>query len=123
MANIEEDFWYRRCNELERRAILAETTLQHHLTGRDLLRAGHVAMLGERVKKLRLTIRNMQEKAEYFNNVQYATGLIVNCTGCDRGGPDHFENLTEEKVQAVEMLARRLRTWWNNHNGRKIRSK
>lgn len=87
-------------------------------TNKALNHAMHVADLELKVKRQAETIREMQEKAERFNKLLFATGYIVNCTGCEAGSPDKAEELTEEKVQYVEMLAKRLRTWWDNHQYR-----
>ena len=105
------------------RADKAENLLSQLMNGRDLRRASHIRDLGEKVKKLRRTVRHLQECAESKNNQLYATGLIVNCTGCEAGRPCNAENLTEEKVQQVELIARRLRVWWNNHNWRHLKRK
>jgi hypothetical protein len=88
---------------------------------KSLRRAVHVADLEQKNKKLRSEIRVMQECAERHNREAYATGLIVNCTGCERGGPFNANELTEERVRQVELIAKRLRTWWDNHVDRKQR--
>lgn len=68
-------------------------------------------------------VRQMQLDAERHNELNYATGLIVRCTGCERGQPFDGEHLTEERVVIVEQqLARRLRSWWNNHKYRTDRA-
>lgn len=87
-------------------------------TDKDLNRALHMADLENKVKELQNNIRTMQEKAEYFNKVLYATGLIVNCTGCFRGRPKGGEYLTEEKMRQLEHLVSRIRIWFNNHKWR-----
>ena len=62
----------------------------------------------------------MQLRSADNNAKNYATGLIVNCTGCEQGGPFSKEDLSEKKVQAVEAIAQRLRAWWE---GQKYRSR
>ncbi len=83
-----------------------------------LNRAIHMADLEECNKRLKEEVRRMQLAAQRHNLEAYATGLIVNCTGCDAGKPSQGEDLTEEKVKMVEQLAQRLRTWWNNYSYR-----
>lgn len=47
----------------------------------------------------------------------------IHCTGCEAGKPFEGENLTEEKVKAIENIASRLRTWFENYCYRKENSK
>lgn len=82
---------------------------------KELNKALHMSDLEFKNKALKREIRLMQEKAETFNNLLYATGYIVRCTGCAAGCPENYDELTEDKVKTVEMLARRLRSWWNNN--------
>lgn len=85
----------------------------------ELNRALHVADLEAKNKRLRTELRGMQVSAERRNRESWATGLIVNCTGCDSGGPEKYEDLTEDRVEEVERLAGRLRRWWDNHEYRR----
>jgi AmiR/NasT family two-component response regulator len=96
------------------RALLAS---DYH-TDKSLRHALHVADLETKCKRLRKEVRTMQEAAERHNKIAYATGLIVNCTGCDEGQPFNGLELTEERVAEVERIAARLRTWFENHQYR-----
>jgi hypothetical protein len=107
--------WILEYLECQRRAERAERLLTDKLTPKEVGRAHHIADLEEKNVKLKSEVRIMQEKAEVFNDQLYATGLIVNCTGCMPGAPANYENLTEDKVREVEQIAQRLRTWWNNN--------
>ena len=89
-----------------------------YYTEKDLNRALHVSDLEEKVKRLKKEVRDMQVYAENHNRTAYATGLIVNCTGCDAGEPLNGGELTEDRVKEVEVLASRLRTWFDNHKYR-----
>ena len=100
-----------RCRRLEQ--LLAS---RYHTEGLD--RALHVADLEANNRKLREEVREMQLAAERHNRESFATGLITRCTGCEAGAPFGAEELTEERVRAVECIARRLREWWNNHTAR-----
>lgn len=97
---------------------LRQVLLSEYHTDKSVRHAQHVADLEVKCKRLSKEVRRMQEKAEVFNRQLFATGLIVHCTGCDRGAPFEGDQLTEERVQEVERLAGRLRTWFNNHKGR-----
>lgn len=90
-------------------------------TDKAVRHALHVADLEAKCKRLAKEVRSMQVAAERHNLINFATGYVVRCTGCDRGGPANYEDLTEEKVLAVERVANRLRTWFNNHQYRKGR--
>lgn len=104
-----------RDKECERlRKLFAST----YYNEKELNKALHMSDLESKNKALKREVRNMQEKAEEFNRLLYATGYIVRCTGCLAGGPADFEELTEEKVATVEMLSRRLKGWWLNNKGR-----
>lgn len=98
---------------------LRQILLSEYHTEKNINRAKHVADLESKVKKLKKEVRHMQVCAERHNLESYATGLIVNCTGCEAGKPFEGENLTEEKVREVETIAMRLRTWFDNHQWRK----
>ena len=87
----------------------------------ELNRAIHMSDLEERNRRLKEEVRSMQLAAHRHNLEAYATGLIVNCTGCDAGQPFEGKDLTEERVKMVEQLARRLRTWLNTHSYRNNR--
>ncbi len=100
---------------MEERALRAERLLNADLTTKEVGRAHHIADLEQKNKRLKKEVRMMQQKAEVFNRQLFATGLIVNCTGCIPGAPANYQDLTEEKVQEVEHIAQRLRTWWNNN--------
>lgn len=103
-----DDWYYER-----RRADRLEDILKREFSHEELKRAEHFRGIENKNKRLREEVRSMQLKAEEFNRLLYATGLIVHCTGCIAGAPDHYKDLTEEKVQQVEQIARRLRLWWN----------
>lgn len=90
-------------------------------TQKDLDRAKHMGDLEAKNRKLKETVRRMQLEAERNNEKNYATGLIVRCTGCRAGQPFDGEHLTEERVKIVEELAGRLRRWWNGHKWRLAR--
>ena len=96
--------------------------LRSQLTPKELARAQHMADLEQKNAVLKLEIRQMQIAAERHNVESYATGLIVNCTGCWWGRPADAESLTEEEVAAVEGIARRLRTWWEGEKWRRKRN-
>ena len=95
--------------------------LQSQLTPKEP-RAQHMADLEQKNAVLKQEIRAMQIAAERHNVESYATGLIVNCTGCWWGRPADAESLTEEEVAAVEGIARRLRTWWEGEKWRRKRN-
>lgn len=80
--------------------------------------AQHVADLESKCKQQGKRIQQMQDDYARHNNKNYATGLIVKCTGCDAGQPFDGENLTEERVAEVERIAKRLRTWFEGHKRR-----
>ena len=103
--------------ERERRRLELIVRNEWH-TDRDWNRGKHMADLETKVKQQAREITAMREKAEVFNRQLYATGLIVHCTGCDAGQPFDGENLTEDRVQEVERIAARLRTWYENHQHR-----
>jgi hypothetical protein len=92
--------------------------LKDKFTPQDIGRAVHIHELERLNKELKLQLTIMRQCAERHNREQYATGLIVHCTGCVAGAPAHHLMLTEDKVQEVERIAARLRTWWNNNKGR-----
>lgn len=102
----------RECERLH--AVLSS---RYH-TDRDLNRALHMADLETKNAKLKEEVRTMQVAAEEHNARNYATGLIVRCTGCESGKPFEGELLSEERVQEVEKIARRLRRWFENHKRR-----
>lgn len=110
--------WFNEYCEWRQRAERAERLLNENLTPKEVGRAHHITDLETKNARLKQEVRMMQEKAEVFNNLLYATGLIVNCTGCIPGAPANYQDLTEERVQEVECIARRLRTWWNNNKHR-----
>lgn len=112
------DDWWKDYWEYRQRAERAERLLQEGLAPKEIGRAHHIKDLEEKNARLKAEVRTMQEKAEYFNHLLYATGLIVNCTGCVAGRPDKCEELTEEKVKTVEQISHRLRTWWENNKHR-----
>lgn len=92
-------------------------TSEYH-NSKELNKALHMSDLEAKNKALKREVRLMQEKAEEFNRLLYATGYIVNCTGCWAGRPNNAEELTEEKVKTLEILATRLRGWWVNNKER-----
>lgn len=113
-----DDFikWLAAAHDNRRLRRLLKT--EYH-TDKAVRHALHVSDLEEKCKKLRREVREMQVKAEVHNKQLFATGLIVNCTGCDRGGPLNGDELTEERVREIERIAARVRTWFNNHKHRK----
>jgi len=110
--------WFKEYCEWRNRAEKAERLVNNYLTPSQIAKANHLADLEDKNRRLKSEVRNMQEKAEIFNRQLYATGLIVNCTGCLVGGPANPQDLTEEKVQIIEQLAKRIRTWWKNNQHR-----
>jgi len=122
-SDMKKDWFieYQLCEKLLEQANNTLKSTYHN--DKDLNKAKHVAALETKNKKLKREVRSMQVKAEEFNKKLYATGLIVNCTGCIPGAPDHYEDLTEEKVKTVENIALRLRIWWDNYQYRKKRAK
>ena len=74
--------------------------------------------LEQKLNRLKGQIRYMQEAAERRNTLLEANGYVVRCTGCWEGRPPEAELLSEEKVQAVEKIATRLRVWWENNRGK-----
>lgn len=121
--NEMEKYWFLKSMEYEAeikrlRNILAS---DYH-TQKDLDRAKHMGDLEAKVKRLRETVRQMQLDAEDKNRQVQATGLIVNCTGCEGGGPREKERLNEDVVQHVERIAKRLRAWWSGENYRQARA-
>ncbi len=84
--------------------------------------AAHLADVNTKNKRLKETVRQMQLDAERHNAEAYATGLIVHCTGCEPGKPFKGEELTEERVRAIEQISSRVRSWFNNHKYRKSRA-
>lgn len=123
MGDVEERqerndwFWQYYLERHERNRLKQVLTATYH-TEKELNRAVHVADLEEKVARLKREVRWMQEASERRNKEAWATGLIVHCTGCEAGAPENASDLTEEKVKAVEGVARRLRAWWNNHTAR-----
>ena len=109
--------------EWERRARRAERLLVDGLAPKELARAHHLKDLEEKNERLKCEVRAMQLKAEQFNRQLFATGLIVNCTGCIPGAPAGFVDVTEERVKEVEHIAGRLRAWWNCNRSRLERIK
>lgn len=82
---------------------------------KDLNRAKHMADLERKVKVLQEEVRKMQLSAEQHNAKNYATGLIVRCTGCVGGQPFKGEELTWERVKEVRNIANRLEDWYRNN--------
>ncbi len=118
-TNKDIDYWFRTYYILDKEYNRLEKLLKSDFkTDKDWNRALHMIDLESKNKKLKDEITILREKAEVFNKQLYATGLIVNCTGCDAGKPFDGENLTEEKVKMVEQLAGRLRVWFDNHKYR-----
>jgi len=118
-------YWRQNCMEdfheqftWQERALRAERLLNADLTPKEIGRGHHLADLEVKNDRLKREVRLMQEKAEVFNIKLDATGLIVHCTGCLRGAPANYEDLTEERVIEVENIAARLRVWWNNNRKR-----
>lgn len=104
-----------RADKLQVQNSILEKFMGTLISQNDLRLGEHLHYVERKNLLLKREVRSMQEKAEEFNKLLYATGLIVNCTGCEAGGPANPENLTEEKVKKVEMIAQRLRSWWNSH--------
>lgn len=80
--------------------------------------ADHIRGLEEKNRQLKWQLTIMREAAERRNALLDATGFVVSCTGCFRGGPAGWEKLTHEeiemRVQQAEEVAHRLRLWWKN---------
>ena len=110
MDNYLNEMW-----EWRLRAERAERLLQDQYTLQEINKAHQIRDLEEKNRRLKDEVRRMQLKAEVFNKKLYATGLIVNCTGCIPGAPDNYKELTEDKVKCVEEIAQRLRIWWENN--------
>lgn len=105
-------YWRDRCG-------LAEKLLQHVLTRKEIGRACHIHDLEIKVKKLQREVTHQREASEYRNAQLRAANLITYCTGGCKGGIcGSDEAITEEVVAEVEMIAKRLRSWLINHNGR-----
>lgn len=104
--------YYAADRELERTKAILST--RYH-NDQELNKAKHMADLEVKNRRLKEEVRQMQVAAERHNRTAYATGLIVNCTGCVAGKPFRGEELTEERVSEVEHLARRLRTWFDRY--------
>lgn len=102
----------------ERRRLESLLRSEYH-TDKDLNRAKHMADLEQKCKQQGETIAYLQACLTRRNRELFATRLIVNCTGCEEGAPYKSNELTEERVQAVERIATRLRRWWNTHLYRK----
>jgi hypothetical protein len=110
------DYYWAADHELRRLESLLQS--EYH-TKKELRHAVHVADLESANKQLRREIRMMQETAERRNREVFATGLVVHCTGgCEQGAPFKAEELTEERVEEVERIALRLRSWWMGHLAR-----
>lgn len=97
---------------------LTKTLRSKFTNDTSMNRAIHLSDLEEKNKKLKREIQNLTEINTSYKNDNYATGLIVRCTGCLAGKPLDGENLTEEKVKDVETIAKRIRTWYNNNKSR-----
>ena len=108
------DEWY----EEQRHRQQLEDILNRNFTKEELRRADHFLGVERKNRRLREEVRRMQLRAERFNQLLYATGLIVRCTGCIAGAPDNYADLTEEKVHEVERIAERLRAWWEANKNR-----
>lgn len=80
--------------------------------------ADHIRGLEAKCRAQARQLTIMREAAEDRNAMLDASGVIVNCTGCFRGGPKGWELLTHAEIEArvvhAEDIAKRLRTWWTN---------
>lgn len=92
--------------------------LNADLTPKEVGRAHHIADLEQKNRRLKREVCGMQVKAEEFNSLLFATGLIVHCTGCIPGAPANYKDLTDARVKTVERIARRLRKWWDTNKHR-----
>ena len=110
-----EVYWQTRCRFME--GLLAMM-----FKGKDVRRAAHIKQLEARVRDLRRKVTEMQRVVEDRNRQLVATNLIVGCTGCDAGSPPDMDAVTEDVVASVEEIAKRLRSWFVNHEGRKRRA-
>lgn len=87
---------------------------------------GKILQLAEyrnKITKLKADVTRQREALEDRNRTLFATGLIVSCTGCRAGAPDNWQDLTEDRVAEVELLAKRLRTWFDNDQWKQAREK
>lgn len=113
--------WFKEYSIRDKEVVRLTRCLRSKFTNdKDMNRALHLSDLENKVRQLKFQLQSLTEINVKYRNENYATGLIVRCTGCDAGKPFDGENLDEEKVKAVEYLAMRLRTWFNNANYRKI---
>lgn len=112
---LRELYWSRRCE-------VAESLLKHVFTKKEIGRACHIYDLEEKVKKIQREITNQREAAEDRNHLLEAANLIVNCTGgCDNSFMGQENKINEKIVCEVEMIAKRLRSWWGNYRSRQDR--
>lgn len=103
------------------RAERAEGILKGVLDSPEFRRLTHMYDLERKNRVLKREVRAAQIALEDRNRTVAATNLVINCTGCDAGGPPDREAVTEEVVAEVERIARRLRTWLRNHQDRAAR--
>lgn len=119
--------WKNECDILQAiywkdRCILAEYLLKHVFTDQEIGRACHIHDLEIKVKELQRQITILRETAEYRNIQLKATNLIVSCTGACKGSTiGSKDEVDEETVCEVELIAKRLRTWYVNYQARKAR--
>ena len=105
-------YWRDRCE-------LAEELLHHVLTRKEIGRACHIHDLETKVKRLQDETTEQRLIAEYRNRQLRAANLITYCTGGCKGGIcGSDEKIDDELVSEVEMIAKRLRGWWVNHEAR-----
>lgn len=89
------------------------------LEGKPLRTAEEWTWQRARITELRREVTRLRECLEAKNDLLAATNLIVGCTAACRpsAGPDPAA-MSDERVQAVQVVAQRLATWWANHKGR-----
>ena len=110
---LREVYWRERC-------VLAEQLLKHVFTNKEIGRACHIHDLEEKIERLQDEVTHQRKAAEYRNNQLRAANLIVSCSGgCEDGVIGDKDKVNEEMVSEVELIAKRLRSWFVNYRGRK----
>lgn len=102
-------YWRERC-------FIAEKLLNNFLDQKEIGRACHIDALETKVERLKEEIRYQQGVAEYRNRQLNAANLITLCTGgCPGGIMGDGNKIDEQTVCDVEMIAKRMRSWFVNH--------
>ncbi len=106
-------YWRDRCG-------LAEKLLKYVFTSKEIGRACHIHDLEEKIKRLQDEVTHQRKAAEYRNSQLKAANLIVSCSGgCEGGFMGDKGKVDEEMVSEVELIAKRLRSWFVNCQSRK----